>query len=619
MSSVQKAFCYDDVAAHFMLLCELPTEIKKAKLHEIAVSNSSLAKELEELLILGDQTDSFLDRSEEILAQALLSTTENIEPGSEVGDFRIEERLGNGAFGAVYRAHQKSLRRTVAVKLTPNLGLESRTLAPLEHPNIVRIFSESSLESGSRLLCLQYIPGISLEALLKLNPNPPSCGAALLELLDAAVAGNQGLLPSRLAERADFAALSSHGILLSWIEQIAGALAYAHDRGVLHLDVKPGNILIDVYGKAWLTDFNVAFEKNSPDSHQTLFGGTEQYMSPEQQAAFLDPRPERMTSLSSASDLYSLAKVASEMQEKWLPGNCQLPCLEESLAQEPSQRPSAIHWQIGATNSLAIRQALASVGSAPFLGRWIEREPRWALVLGVLIPQFIGSLVNIVYNGTQIVDWLDGRQREVFGYLCLAYNPLIFFLGTFLLFPQINPIFRTPYNRRTSAKEFRQILLRFPSKALWIPCTLWVCSFLVFPFGIHFLASPLPNAMTYVHFFLSFLFAALVSGTYSYLLCDLILMRAVYPNLWWGEERLAVVAPTELKGQAKTLRTFSILAGALPIVGAASFIFTNAEEVNVAYRWLMLVLMATGILGFGLAIRIQNYLERFFQRLTGGM
>ncbi len=616
------------LAEQFALLTHLPPEARLEKLDALSRSNPSAVDDLRSLLDndLDSNAASHWKIDEKHMVSAL-ADHDGFQVGDQLGDFKLEEQLGQGAFGSVFRARQISLGRTVALKITPNLGTESRTLAPLDHPHIVRIFSESRLDAGNRLLCLHYVPGLSLEALLKRLIAIPTSGAEVLTVLDSASEGTvgerDGLLPSRLRERTEFSGLDTKAIVLSWMGQIASALAYAHNRGVLHLDVKPGNILIDLYGKAWLTDFNIAFEKESPDSHQTLFGGTEAYMPPEQKESFSDLSADSFRRLSPASDVYALARVTSELVELWnLTGRLDLECHQESLSLVPTERACADQWAVETRNALRVANASNAAGPAPFYLDWMGREPRTAAVLAVLIPQFIGSLVNILYNGTQIVDWLNASQRQVFGYLCLVYNPVIFALGTWLLFPRVMPLFRT--NKRVvngksqTAASYRKIALSHPFRTFFIPCCLWSCSFIVFPFGIHFLSSPLPSLATYGHFFVSFFLSALVSGTYSYLATSLLMIRYLYPKLWWGKESLAENATRDLESNEKTLRLFCWSAGALPIFGAALFIFlmpTIPNEEHYWYRWLTLILMVLGILGFGLSIRVQNYLERFIEKL----
>ncbi|MBL8983834.1 MAG: protein kinase, partial [Gemmatimonadetes bacterium] len=196
--------------------------------------------------------------------------------------------LGRGGMAVVYRARERALGREVAVKVVrprfhadeeavSRLAREARTVAQLEHPNIVSLHAIKKLNNGLALV-MQIVPGMTLKAALATGP--------------------------MAAERAE-------GIL----KDIARALAYAHRCGVVHRDVKPENIFLDdVTGRALLSDFGVA-RSITENTELTATGtaiGTPTYMSPEQiDGGALDGR----------SDLYALGMVGWEMlsgQRPWM-------------------------------------------------------------------------------------------------------------------------------------------------------------------------------------------------------------------------------------------------------------------------------------------------------------
>ena len=112
--------------------------------------------------------------------------TPELGPGSVVGDFEIVRLLGAGSLARVYLAHQQSLHRTVALKVSARSDDEARTLARLEHDHVVSIFSEHA-ESGYRLLAMRYVPGCTAAELLQemqAAGGPPASGRALLETID---------------------------------------------------------------------------------------------------------------------------------------------------------------------------------------------------------------------------------------------------------------------------------------------------------------------------------------------------------------------------------------------------------------------------------------------------
>ncbi|MFO0958022.1 MAG: serine/threonine-protein kinase [Isosphaeraceae bacterium] len=204
-----------------------------------------------------------------------------------LGEFRLIREIGRGGMGVVYEAEQSSLGRRVALKVLPYVAAASRSLARfrvetqvasmLQHPHIVPVYAVGC-DQGVHYYAMQRIVGQSLaEALRHRHGN--------------GTVGPRGIDP-RLA--ADLAL------------QAAEALDYAHENGVLHRDVKPGNLLVDDRGHLWVTDFGLARAPGSADL--TLTGdllGTVRYMSPEQLSG---NRP-----IDSRSDLHALGITLYEL------------------------------------------------------------------------------------------------------------------------------------------------------------------------------------------------------------------------------------------------------------------------------------------------------------------
>jgi tetratricopeptide (TPR) repeat protein len=178
-------------------------------------------------------------------------------PIPAVPGYAIEGVLGRGGMGVVYKARQSGLNRTVALKMilagghaTPaQLGrfrAEARAIAAVRHPNIVQIYEVGEHE-GVPYFSLEFCAGGSLDAKLHQEPQPPRQAAELAE-------------------------------------QLARAMKAAHDAGVIHRDLKPGNVLLDGAGTPKVTDFGLAREQDD-DAGYTRTGsilGTPSYMAPEQ-------------------------------------------------------------------------------------------------------------------------------------------------------------------------------------------------------------------------------------------------------------------------------------------------------------------------------------------------
>ncbi len=201
--------------------------------------------------------------------------------GHRLGKYQIETLVGRGGMAAVYRAHDTVLNRSVAIKvLEPALAIdptaverfrrEAVTAANLEHQSIVRVFDVQE-EGGLHFIAMRYVQGTTLRNILRDNGPLP---------LDA---------------------------IVNILKPVAAALHYAHQRGVIHRDVKPGNILVEPDGTVLLTDFGIARAADSSQVALTATGqvmGTADYLAPEQISGRpADPR----------SDIYSLGVVLYEM------------------------------------------------------------------------------------------------------------------------------------------------------------------------------------------------------------------------------------------------------------------------------------------------------------------
>ena len=199
--------------------------------------------------------------------------------GSEVAGYRIVSVLGQGGMGTVYLAEQTSPRRNVVVKLLrPDLSRdeafrqrfvhESEAAASTEHPNIVPIYSAGEAD-GVLYIAMRYVEGDDLRHLIS----------------------NRGPLPPDRA--------------IEIVSQIASALDVAHARGLVHRDVKPGNILLDEGGNAYLSDFGL-IKRSTVDTGLTETGqfmGSIEYCAPEQI---------RGDEVDGRADVYSLACVLFE-------------------------------------------------------------------------------------------------------------------------------------------------------------------------------------------------------------------------------------------------------------------------------------------------------------------
>ena len=196
------------------------------------------------------------------------------------------KRLGEGGMGVVYVAHDPFLRRDVAVKLlhedlkpsqsqARGLLLEAQITASLRHPNIVPVHVIAQTEQGCPFFTMQVVEGYNLRQWWKREQLAPGTSTRV----------NEGI---------------------KILTRVCEALEYAHSRGVLHLDIKPDNIMVGPFGQVYLMDWGLAFSQEFPHSRrsQSEIAGTPGYMSPEQARG--GPVDER-------SDIFGLGALLFEL------------------------------------------------------------------------------------------------------------------------------------------------------------------------------------------------------------------------------------------------------------------------------------------------------------------
>jgi len=279
-------------------LSEAPAGVAQALLERLTAAHPDLAGHLRELFATMLVTDAVAEQStvfdrhsgtdERVVLgdAAIWSGASSFVPGvtplpALLGDYELLEEIGRGGMGVVYRATQKSLGRTVALKMLLRRDLASRAdlarfrseaeaAARLDHPGIVSIF-EVGESDGLPFYSMRFIEGTTLARQLAAGPLPPREAAALLA-------------------------------------KVADAVQAAHDRGVLHRDLKPSNILIDATGRPHVSDFGLAkrLEDDQSVTHTGAILGTPCYMSPEQAAG-------SRGDVGPTSDVWSLGAILYQM------------------------------------------------------------------------------------------------------------------------------------------------------------------------------------------------------------------------------------------------------------------------------------------------------------------
>ncbi len=567
---------------------------------------------------------------------------------SRVGDFEIVSKLGQGSFGQVFLARQVSLGRSVALKVLvgePGGRNEGQLLAGLEHDHIVKVYSTfADCETGLTGLCLQYVPGADLGVLIRQiyeGGRVPESGSSLLAALDQLRRGDPGFDPASLRDREAIAADNFPQAVCRLGGKLAEALAFAHARGILHCDIKPGNILLTPYGRPMLADFNVAFDRTRHRPEDTRYGGTLAYMAPEYYAAVVGnpggAADERCDIYSLGMVLYELATGtrpkrlhrAAETRVTPIPNTATDPAAaaeSDALDHVPRELAAVIRrainpdparrYQTGTDLASALagaRQLLVAQRALPApspVGRWMTTYPARSLALVASLPHLVASIVQIGYNAVEI--HLNAAQGTVFAWLVLAYNLVAYpaCAGTgFWLFWRITrrlaDIAVLPGPELDNLR--RQVRLLCGQVAV-IGAIGWLPGGIIFPLVIDLFAGPLPW-QTYAHYLVSFTLAGVIGGVFSYLGITYVVLRTLLPRLGNPDTHTPATAWNEVRPLTAPFGTLVMLACGVPLVGAVLLLTLADASFTLGFRVLVAGLIGVGVAGVGLAERIVRRLR----------
>jgi eukaryotic-like serine/threonine-protein kinase len=271
----------------------LPPEARSSFLQQACARDQSLRREVESLL-QHDRPDGgdFLDHPAVEAAARMLDMGEGegaIEPGSEIGNYKIAEQIARGGMGVVYRAEQQHpVRRAVALKvIKPGMDSEQviarfeaerQALALMDHPNIARVLDAGTTSAGRLYFVMELVDGL---------PVTEYCENRQLDL----------------------------SARLELFVSVCQAIQHAHQKGVIHRDIKPSNVLVTEYdGKPVpkVIDFGIAKAMHEPLTERSMHTqvgaviGTFEYMSPEQAGSFGED-------IDTRTDVYSLGIILYEL------------------------------------------------------------------------------------------------------------------------------------------------------------------------------------------------------------------------------------------------------------------------------------------------------------------
>src|SRR5262245_10042190 len=285
-----------------------------------------------------------------------------VEALGELGDYELLEVVGRGGQGVVYRAHQKSLNRTVALKMISvgswateahlkRFRREAEAAASLEHPGIVPIY-EVGESDGSCYFSMRFVEGGQLDEVVRRTPMSIRQAAELMA-------------------------------------KVARTVHYAHAHGILHRDIKPGNILLDAKGEPHLTDFGLArlVESESSVTHTLDVLGTPSYMAPEQAVG-------NNAAVSSVTDVYGLGAVLYQLltgRPPFAGGTTYetIKLLEDTEPRQPRLLNPKIERDLSTICVKCLekdpkRRYSSALALAEDLERWLKHEPIQARRTGII-------------------------------------------------------------------------------------------------------------------------------------------------------------------------------------------------------------------------------------------
>lgn len=329
----------------------------------------------------------------------------------QFGDYELIEEIARGGMGIVYKARQRSLKRTVALKMilaghvatledVERFQAEAQAAASLSHPGIVPIFEVDQF-AGQHFFTMEFIDGISLSRRVAIGP---------LEPIEAAL------------------------ILL----RTAEAVQHAHEHGVVHRDLKPANIIVDHDGQPHVTDFGLAFTQDGHEP-QTSLGepvGTASYMPPEQATG-------QRHKIGPVSDVYSLGAtlyclvtgrppfhspnaadtliqvihhdpVPPRQLNQQIPKDIETICLK-CLEKSPERRYATALELAGELRRYLHNEPILArpVGRSTRFIKWCQRHRTLALVTSVLVAAVASLIaVSVIYNVQLVAEREAAKAAE---------------------------------------------------------------------------------------------------------------------------------------------------------------------------------------------------------------
>ncbi len=570
--------------------------------------------------------------------------------GSHIDDFRLIQKLGQGAFAHVYLARQESMQRLVALKLSRGKGDEPQALAQFDHPNIVRVFDQRELTNEKlHLLYMQYVPGGTLADVVKRvrATSFERIGAMLLSCIDSQLLSAAQVVPERSSVR-EWIAKTPWSTVVAWLGiQLARALQEAHEHGVLHRDVKPANVLLSAEGLPKLADFNVSFAGAAGRAGAAaMFGGSIGYMAPEHLRAIHAHTKVRGECVAEPADIYSLAVLLWELwqgQRPFVTSGVAISwsdCVAQQLAsrEQPLHEPQRDHSATERVLESTLREALCPdpatrlASGAELAGRlrlalhpqaarlfdpgesswttWILNRSPWLVAcIVILLPNMAGGAFNYQYNLHEVI----GLDRENGLKLVSRWINLTFFpLGTVIVIMFALPLVRAIGAMRSNQPVTGDDLtntIDFGHRAALIGGSLWLIAGVLFPAIFSIMYDDF-TASQAVHFFVSSMICGGVAMIYPFFGMALVSTLVYYPRF----VRVAM-QDEHFDDRARVIvqrsESYLLIAAIIPLLGAALLVSSASTS-----RGSMLLAIAAGVLGLLASWKAYHVVAQTWARMS---
>jgi eukaryotic-like serine/threonine-protein kinase len=638
----------------FSAALEMDKGARIAFLHARTAADSAIRDEVESLLVAHEKSEHFLSRPANSLlvkvmrASSSSSKAAELTPGTRLGDFEVLRTLGLGAFAVVYLARQVSLGREVALKVSPDVGEEAKTMASLDHTHIVPVYSETvDAERNLRLICMPYVRGVNLETVIQDldgRDRTKLTGNDILACLEKFVKDAPAYSPALSKERERMARRPFDEVVARMGLNVAEALAYAHQRGVLHLDIKPANILIDFYGRPYLADFNVAKREAGGVVTHSMPGGTPLYMSPEHQTAFDRGTENSFKTVHEPADIYSLGLVLWELAFGRVPTEGDLirhdaeatkdlqpdlkevlrPCLESDLTKRDKSVDALIQRLHAYLDLHRMVQKIPPMG--PIM-RFSFKHPVFSLIAIPMIPQLIGTVVARTYayahTGLQLSPAEKIKMTKLGGIYPMISYPVAIILSLLVIIP-----IAIRFKKRKSLwdSDSPETLATYRHSSLWMPIWRAAINSLTWLTTIPFF-----QAISYsmgrfywkgcIHFSVMIILAWLIATIYSAIYNTYFAVRIFYPRFLAGTPTISDQVRKELSGVERWLKFSPVLTLVIPIVAAMNLIFIGPTEFSPeryrSFQLLLLAVIGSGVAGFLFTLTVTANLARVVAALKG--